>query len=260
MKVGSKVTNKKNEHGVIIECDNEYIKVDFGTRIVLFQSDAFVNGFLIPEDDDERAELEKEIERIKEETAKKEEEKRIAEAKAAEERAKKAAEEASKKTPATKVKKTVKLEDLFGPDYHVEHLRRHPILPYQEVEKQFGIKISGFGKGINITNDSVVLISSIEKKAGSFLYHDKWTPEGDYLYSGEGKTGDQQMAKGNKAIAEAADNGKSIYLFVKLSPQKYYFQGKFILVDYTYEDEKDEVGNLRKEYKFRLRKIADPVE
>ena len=42
----------------------------------------------------------------------------------------------SKKT-ITKSKKAIKLEDMFGSDYHIEHLRRHPILPYQEVEKQF---------------------------------------------------------------------------------------------------------------------------
>ena len=99
----------------------------------------------------------------------------------------------------------------------------------------------------------------MEKKGGSFVYHDHWTLEGDYIYSGEGKTGDQQLIKGNKAIVDAETNGKSIYLFVKLSPQEYYFQGKFALVDYTYENEKDEDGNVRNEYKFRLRKIADSI-
>ena len=37
----------------------------------------------------------------------------------------------------------------------------------------------------------------------------------------------------------------------------YYFQGLFSLVNYTYEDDKDEDGNIRKEYKFRLRKIKE---
>ena len=88
------------------------------------------------------------------------------------------------------------------------------------------------------------------------MYHDKWTAEGDYLYSGEGKTGDQTMTKGNLAIRDAARNGKKIHLFVKLSPQEYYYQGVFELVDYTHENEKDEDGNIRKEYKFRLRKVT----
>lgn len=64
------------------------------------------------------------------------------------------------------------------------------------------------------------------------------------------------MTKGDLAIRDAARNGKKIHLFVKFSPQEYYYQGIFELVDYTYEDEKDEDGNIRKEYKFRLRKVA----
>lgn len=87
-----------------------------------------------------------------------------------------------------------------------------------------------------------------------FVYHDHWTTDGDYIYSGEGKTGDQTMSLGNKAIVDAENDGKKIHLFVKFSPQEYYYQGVFSLVDYTYEDDKDESGNMRKEYKFRLRK------
>lgn len=153
-----------------------------------------------------------------------------------------------------KAKKAKTLDEMFAPDYHVEKLSRQPILTYQQVEEQFGIRISGFGRGINPTGNAVVLISSIGKAKGNFVYHDKWTAEGDYLYSGEGKTGNQTMTKGNLAIKDAASNGKKIHLFVKFSPQKYYYQGVFELIDYTYEDEKDENGNIRKEYRFRLRK------
>jgi hypothetical protein len=64
------------------------------------------------------------------------------------------------------------------------------------------------------------------------------------------------MSSGNKAIINAAGEGKTIHLFVKFSPQEYYYQGVFELVDYTYEDDKDENGKTRKEYKFRLRKSS----
>ncbi|MGN0174521.1 MAG: hypothetical protein ACI39F_08780 [Acutalibacteraceae bacterium] len=148
----------------------------------------------------------------------------------------------------------ISIEDGFGSDYNVKHLAKQPILTYQQVEKQFGIRIAGFGRGINRTSSTVVLISSIDKKKSGFVYHDHWTKHGDYIYSGEGKTGDQQMTLGNKAIVDAKHDGKVIHLFVKFSPQEYYYQGVFSLVDYTYEDDKDESGNIRKEFKFRLRK------
>ena len=54
---------------------------------------------------------------------------------------------------------------------------------------------------------------------------------------------------------DAEKNGKVIHLIIKFSPEEYYYQGIFKLVNYTYEDDLDEEGNTRKEYKFRLRKV-----
>jgi hypothetical protein len=167
----------------------------------------------------------------------------------------KQAENERRQAAAVATRKTENIEEGFGPDYNVEHLARQPILTYQQVEEQFGIKISGFGRGINKTPLTVVLISSVDKRKSGFVYHDHWTQDGDYIYSGEGKTGDQTMSSGNRAIVNAAAEGKSIHLFVKFSPQEYYYQGVFELVDYTYEDDVDENGHTRKEYKFRLRKV-----
>ena len=170
-------------------------------------------------------------------------------------REKKALEEKQKSERVFKSAKDREIDAMFGEDYHADFLARKPILTYQQVESQFGIKISGFGRGINPTSSSIVLISSINKSDGNFVYHDKWTLDGDYIYSGEGKTGNQSMTKGNLAIKNAYRDNKKIYLFVKFSAQEYYYQGEFKLVDYTYEDDKDESGNIRKEYKFKLRKV-----
>lgn len=162
---------------------------------------------------------------------------------------------AEKQTPTSTTRKPRNIDRGFGEGYHVAHLARYPILTYKEVEEQFNIKIAGFGRGINKTPSTVVLISSVDKKKSGFVYHDHWTNDGDYIYSGEGKTGDQTMSSGNRAIMSAAKDGKAIRLFVKFSPQEYYYQGVFELVNYTYEDDMDENGNTRKEYKFRLRKV-----
>ena len=151
--------------------------------------------------------------------------------------------------------KNAEFDGLFGKDYHVEHLAKHPILTYQQVERDFGISLHPYGRGINPTDSTVVLISVIKKGGGYFVYHDKWSADGDYIYSGEGRVGDQIMAKGNLAIKNAARDGREICLFVKFSPQEYYYQGVFVLVDYAYEDDRDENGDIRKEYKFRLRKV-----
>lgn len=246
--IGKKVKHKTYGLGVITEFDNSYITVEFDEKTTRFPYPDAFEKFLTLEKESEQQNIINEIEKKKVEA----EENRLQQeaARKAEQERKLAAAQ------ATGTKKKVKnIDEMFGEDYHVSHLARQPILTYTQVEDQFGIKISGFGRGINPTPTTVVLISSMAKAKDKFVYHDKWTADGDYIYSGEGKTGNQTLTKGNAAIVNADRDGKKIHLFVKLSPQEYYYQGIFELVDYTYEDEEDETGNLRKEYKFRLRKV-----
>lgn len=246
--LGTKIKSTAYGIGTVIAFDNKYITVEFANKTTKFiYPDAF-EKYIKAEDESVQKTILESIQDAKDLAEKKRLE---------EEAARKAAEEAKRQanTIHTSTKRKAKsIDEMFAPDYHAEKLARQPILTYQEVENEFGISISGFGRGINPTDSTVVLISSIGKSGGNFVYHDKWTTDGDYLYSGEGKTGDQTMTKGNLAIKNAANDCKKIHLFVKFSPQEYYYQGIFGLVEYTYEDEKDEDGNIRKEYKFRLRK------
>jgi len=245
--IGLKVKHTVFGAGVITEMEGNYITVEFAAKTTKFvYPDAF-EKYIKAEDPAVQQTI---VDSIIDAKAAAEQKRQ------AEEAARKAAEEQRRAAVAVAAPKAKTLDEMFAPDYHAEKLARQPILTYQQVEDQFGIRISGFGRGINPTDNTVVLISSIGKASGNFVYHDKWTANGDYLYSGEGKTGDQAMTKGNLAIRDAARNGKKIHLFVKFSPQEYYYQGIFELVDYTYEDEKDEDGNIRKEYKFRLRKVV----
>lgn len=235
--------------GTIIEFDGKYITVQFSDKISKFiYPDAFDN-FLKIDDSAMQEAILKDITAIKQAEEERLQNERIAR-KAEEERK---AHERQINTSTTR--KTRNIEDGFGEDYNVKHLAKHPILTYREVKEQFNIKIAGFGRGINKTQSAVVLISSVDSKKSGFVYHDHWTTDGDYIYSGEGKLGNQTMSSGNLAIVNAASEGKAIHLFVKFSPQEYYYQGLFKLVDYTYEDDTDESGNTRKEYKFRLKRV-----
>ncbi|MFT9076574.1 hypothetical protein [Ethanoligenens sp.] len=233
--------------GTVTEVDDKYITVQFAAKSSKFAYPDAFEKFIKAENSAIQETILNDIVVAR----RAEEERRLAELadrKAEEERR---AAERQTSSPAKKVKN---IEDGFGADYNVEHLARQPILTYQQVEEQFGIRISGFGRGINKTPSTVVLISSVDKKKTGFVYHDHWTTAGEYIYSGEGKAGDQTMSSGNTAIVNAVEEGKDIHLFVKFSPQEYYYQSVFELVEYTYEDDLDENGNTRKEYKFRLRK------
>jgi HNH endonuclease len=247
--IGLKVKHSVFGVGVIVERNDDYITVEFATKTGKFMYPDAFEKFMKVEDPDMQLAIVNIIKNSKETNQKHQDE----------ETTYKVTEEQRCMDPAVVAPKTEKsktLNAMFAPDYHVEKMARHPIFTYRQVEAQFGIRISGFGRGINSTDNTVVLISSIGKANGNFVYHDKWTVDGDYLYSGEGKTGDQTMTKGNLAIRDAARNEKKIHLFIKFSPQEYYYQGVFELVDYTYENDKDKDGEIRKEYKFRLRKVS----
>jgi hypothetical protein len=233
--------------GTVIEFDNNYIVVQFAAKISKFAYPDAFEKFIKAEDAGIQEILLKEI--IEARVA--EEEKH--QAKLTDPKAEDGRKSIKKQIASSS--KARNIEHGFGEDYHVAHLARNPILTYQEVEDQFNIRIAGFGRGINKTPSTVVLISSVDKKKSGFVYHDQWTTDGDYIYSGEGKTGDQTMSSGNRAIMFAAKERKVIHLFVKFSPQEYYYQGVFELVNYTYEDDLDENGYRRKEYKFRLKKV-----
>lgn len=235
------IASKSFGEGVIDAVEGEKIVVDFNGEKKGFGIDDFCNHFRFI-DDETKELIQQAIDEIKDDRAKVE-------------AARKAAEEAKKAAEAAAAKKA-QIVAGFNKGYNAKYLNLDDVYTYEEVEAQFGIQIHGFGRGINPTENTVVLISSIGGNANNFVYHDKWDTNGDYIYSGEGKTGDQKMNGGNLEIKDAAQNGKVIHLFVKFSPQEYYYQGIFELVDYTYEDDKDEEGNVRKEYKFRLRKVS----
>ena len=164
--------------GVITDQIENYITVKFNTNTVRFvYPDAF-DKFIQVEDAGINASIVNSIEEAK---ATAERQRQVEEA------ARKAFDEKQRSnisaTPQ-KVKKPKSIDEMFDEDYHVEKLMRQPILTYQQVEEQFGIKISGFGRGINSTDTTIVLISSIGRSGGKFVYHDRWTANGDYIYSG----------------------------------------------------------------------------
>lgn len=82
----------------------------------------------------------------------------IARTKQAEEDKKRAEEEARKKSederkaafaakmPSSTRPRAKSIDEMFSQDYHAAHLARKPVLTYQQIEEQFGIQISGFGR------------------------------------------------------------------------------------------------------------------
>jgi len=148
--IGIKVKHKAFGAGTVTDLDARYITIAFESKTTKFLFPDCFENFIKAEDESIQSVIYKTIADAKIAAEQKRQE---------EEAARKAAEEQRRVSitfTAPKAKKT--LDEMFAPDYHAEKLARQPILTYQQVEEQFGIRISGFGRGINPTDNTVVLI------------------------------------------------------------------------------------------------------
>lgn len=262
--VGQVVINKRDEKLIVKDCTiNKHGVVETvacemleGGELKRFGSEPFDNGFLRFDNPDVQEEINHEIAvRLEAKNTA-----RIASEKAYEDYKINAWEEAKQKAASRPApvssgnSRARTLEEMFDPRFNVRFMKKNDVCDYKEVEAKWDIVRSGWGRGINDKSDAIILISSIDKHNGFFVYHDHWTEEGDYVFSGEGSKGDQKMEGGNKAIADAIDSGKPIHLYIKTSSKTYYYQGVFKCVKYDYIQDQDEDGNVRKEYQFILRR------
>lgn len=227
--VGAKVSCARYGKGVIAGISDTHVKVNIDGVIRTFQLETF-HEFFTFEDGNAYTLIKEMGEKVKKERIAKEEAEKEAKAKAL-------------------------ITGRYDPGYHAEFMSTSEVFTYQEVEEKFGINIAGFGRGCNFTANAIVLISSVDPENKNFVYHDRWDNETDYIFSGEGKDGDQKMIRGNAAIKSAEKDNKEIHLFIKESPQKYYYQGIFKLIEFWIATDKGSDGKDRQEYKFRLRRV-----
>lgn len=83
-------------------------------------------------------------------------------------------------------------------------------------------------------------------------YADHWE-EGAYFYTGEGQRGPMTLTRGNRAIAEHAEDGRALYLFKSLGKGNgYAYVGEFSCADMFTRTQPDVDGQDRAALVFRL--------
>ena len=84
-------------------------------------------------------------------------------------------------------------------------------------------------------------------------YEDGWMQDKkNYLYSGEGRYGDQKLTRGNLQIFEHVQRGKRVYLFEETTDTYIKLIGEFYFIDYIESQGLDLTGQNRLIYKFIL--------
>lgn len=79
---------------------------------------------------------------------------------------------------------------------------------------------------------------------GAHGYHDRFRADGIVEYYGEGQRGDMEFVRGNRAIRDHQENGKSLLLFEKQSAGLM-FVGPMRLTSYRVQRGVDSEGNTR---------------
>lgn len=90
-------------------------------------------------------------------------------------------------------------------------------------------------------------------------FHDGFDEHGFLQYTGEGQTGDQRMAQGNKAIQNHEAGGRSLEVF-SAARNDFTYLGTFKLHDTLTTDRPDRNGDMRTVFIFRLAPITPTPE
>ena len=88
-------------------------------------------------------------------------------------------------------------------------------------------------------------------------YNDYWK-DGILYFTGHGQTGDEELAKVNKTLAESDKNGITVYLFEKIHRSGFQYRGIVKLAGKPFvAKEYDMEGNKRKLWKFPLKLLSE---
>jgi len=126
------------------------------------------------------------------------------------------------------------------------------ILSRAGVHKRFGGQTQS---GISTPKDKPVILLFTGEQGEKYGYRDEW--HGDiFFYTGEGRIGDMQFVRGNKAIRDHVENGKDLLLFKYVDPGKVQFIGEMVCIGYEIVRAPDVTGTMRKAIRFHLQPLS----
>lgn len=115
--------------------------------------------------------------------------------------------------------------------------------------------------GIIVTKDNGPIFVTSGARGAEFGYDDEIRTDGTVIYFGEGQRGDMEFTRGNKAVRDHAQDGRSILLFEKHYPERdLTFVGEMVCEGWSYRGGKDADGNHRKAIVFELRRLDAIIE
>ncbi|WKE66438.1 hypothetical protein PVT67_04070 [Gallaecimonas kandeliae] len=120
----------------------------------------------------------------------------------------------------------------------------------EEIHGRFGGQTQG---GISTPKAHPCVFLFTSDSGASYGYSDRFNEEdGTFWYTGEGQSGDMQLVKGNLAIQNHQENGKTLHLFEYVRRGHVCYQGQAICVGSHKEQRPDKDNELREVIIFHL--------
>lgn len=119
----------------------------------------------------------------------------------------------------------------------------------RDIHVRFGGNRQG---GISTPKATRVIFAFTGSTGAKHGYDDTWSPEGLFLFFGEGQEGDMKLTKGNKAIARHLVDGKDLLLFETKGKGEVRFRGPFQCTGYELKEGVDRSGESRMAIVFQL--------
>ncbi|WP_307369411.1 hypothetical protein [Microbacterium sp. W4I4] len=121
------------------------------------------------------------------------------------------------------------------------------------IHDQYGGGLQGGISTSSKTKDIFIFTDPARGARYGYDIYEGLQPDGSFAYTGEGRTGDQTFTRGNRALLEAADEGRTIRVFNAVSPYATY-AGAFTTGDpvCSFNEIPGEDGVLRRAIVFNL--------
>jgi 5-methylcytosine-specific restriction protein A len=143
-------------------------------------------------------------------------------------------------------------------------LKYGDVLSNREISRVFGVCAQRGIRYSGSLNDGirhVVLITVLHKPPEENIrnpYNDRL--EGDFLfYTGEGRVGNQKMARGNLILKKQRLEGYPVFVFEKKSPGRYMFLGQYNVLSVGRGIQPDIKGQRRKVFVYKLQRVSAAV-
>jgi len=128
----------------------------------------------------------------------------------------------------------------------------------RDLHANFGGQRQG---GISTPSQHNLILLFTGKQGEQYGYSDGWSPEGVFLYTGEGQRGDMAFVRGNRAVSNHIQDGKDLHLFSHISKRGFVsYSGQMVCTGHRYKAVPDFDNNIRRAIVFELTPIVEFVE